>query len=871
MKFMTKKALVLVLGLLVSFSLVGCKDTATTTTTTAAFTGATPVLTNPDEVFYDGGSYLITYGDVYEEFKINDGINRLLFMVDSVLLSDYIASVTDEQIAAKILYLTYGTNNSEEIALLTDQEKQDYQDTFAENMNLLGYADNQDEYVRLVCAKEAYAVEQMYNEANASEDWYAGPEGVASYYQDTYFEDYSAIKIRFYNETDAKNVLKAFNLVSYNGTLRLYTGVTPIDQVPSSSFNDTNTQVLTNEEILSYFIQMYNYVYSYKADLATDATFAELVANTDLTQNYETLNGNSTALATYMFSTLGSYDTYTAGTSTKIYYTYTPVKYYGASDTAYYMILNLDRSTKADVTDFSGDEAALVALIGQSTYDTIESTIQETNVTTTGYTANRISELRAANDLVIYDYYLGIDYQSIDASYVLNEEGDEAIVASFADTTITADQLFISAMATNGGIYALYAAQMIVAMDQYFAQVYCEEDQVNCSYNLDENTSAKLAADKASLEELRASFEASYYVYYYTFEEYMYLAYGAKTETEMLLKYYVKSTLQPYLVYDEIKKNDWELLTGYLYNLIQDYYDNYFSLNVQHLLIYVDHNEDGTQDNYADFVAGLDDQAQYDQLLSDFVSAIRTYLGASTTNTFATLIDTYNKAKRTDPIWGQFKNYGFYLMTENLSSTASLTYLTTVDTYETPFVEGLVATYEQYNEAANIDKASIYYDNTVETSYGVHIIYATKGSDFERPTAAFTMTYDTAGDPNYTVGIENDSDMLSVEQLKIYAEYRFYQIIYGTDATAEEDYGFTFPLIPTSVMDAIDAYFADLYDSMYVVGFLNVIVSNKLQEGTFVNDYASYCSYTDAELKARISDIGDIYFKQLFSAYDTTK
>jgi hypothetical protein len=133
------------------------------------------------------------------------------------------------------------------------------------------------------------------------------------------------------------------------------------------------------------------------------------------------------------------------------------------------------------------------------------------------------------------------------------------------------------------------------------------------------------------------------------------------------------------------------------------------------------------------------------------------------------------------------------------------------------------------------------------------------------------MTYDELGDPNYDLNVVNTSDVPSIEQLKLFSEYRFDQIAYGTADDAETTYGFTLPSIPTSVLNAMEAYFTTLHDSMYIVGFLNIIVSDKLIEGNFVNTHSSYCSVSEADLKARLAEIHDIYFDQVFSSLDTTK
>jgi hypothetical protein len=870
MQFTTKKALILLLGVLISLGLLGCKTT--TTTTTAAFTGTTPSLSNPDDIFFSGGNYDITYGDIYEEFKVNDGINRLLFMVDSVLLSDYISAVTASEIADKIKYLTYGTSDDTEIADLDTTEKQSYETSYLENMSLLGYADNPEVYVKMIVAKEHYAAYSMGLSDNSDETWYVGPSTIATYFDTTYFDDLSAIKIRFYNETDAKNVMKKFNLVSINGTLKLYTGTKPIEEVPSSSFNETNTAVLTQDQLIDVFTDMYNYVYGdYRDTVSKDLSVAELSNLADLKVNYLDMFDASSSLSAYIFTTLGSLNEFNAGTSSKIYYTYAPVKYYGTNDTSYYMILNINRPSKVDVSGFDGNEADLVALIGQDNYDTIQETLTENYLGTSGFVAARIASLRSDNDFQIFDYYLGVDYQAIDTAFVPTEEGNATIVASYGSTQITADDLFTYSMNINGALYTLYAAQLSVVMDAYFEQVYCSDTSVACEYDLTLNTSDKIEEHRTTLADLKASFEASYYVYYYTFDEYIYLAYGAKSEEDMIGKYYVKSNLQPYLVYDEIRKNNWELLTDYLYGLVEDYYNNYFSLNVQHLLIYMDRNEDGTQDNYDDFLASLSNPSAYQDLLARFETTISNYLDQSDNNTYTTLIAEYLKAKRTDATWGEFKRFGFYLMTEDLSSTESLTYSNSVDTYEEPFVNGLIQTYEQYLLPENENADSIYYDNFIQTVYGIHMIYAEKGSNFEKPTAKFIMTYDADGNPNYTEGIQNDLDMPSIDQLKLYTEYRFDQIVYGTAADAETTYDFTLPIIPTSVLNSMEAYYTSIHDSMYIVGFLNIIVSEKLQTGDFVNQHAAYCSTSVTKIKARLTEIGDIYFKQVFQSLDNTQ
>lgn len=853
MRITFKKTLVALLVSLLGLSVAACQNKTTLLTGTNG--AVLPQLSSPDKIFIQGEHYQVTYQDIYEEFKTNDGINQLLFLVDSDLLKTYIDDVTSDEIAKKIKYLKYGTSDDEAISELTEDELADAEALYNDNMLLLGYQGNEEAYVRLIVAKENYTKTLMLSDDNNEETWYVGETTIANKYEATYYPDVAGIKIRFYGETDAKNVLKTLNLVSYQGTLRRYIGSIPITSVASDGFNDTNTQVLTNDELIDAFIELYNYVYGdYKTELSVDATLEELIANPDLALNYDDLYAAKSTLAGFVFTTLSSVQ----NPNETLFYTYQPVKYAGTNDSSYYMILKLNDSDKVDLSDFDAATDDLATLIGQDVYDELEELMIEINLKTTDFVSQRLAEMRADNNLVIYDYYLGMDYQGMDANYELNEEGDSSMVATYNGKTITADDLFTSAMNKNAALYSIYASQLAVVMDRHYADVYCY-GMDECETDIAKSNSEKLAEHAVALQELKTSFEASYYTYYYTFDEYIYLAYGAKSEADMISRYYMKSTLQPYVIYDELVDNDWDIVANTLYDQITEYYDNYFSLDIEYLLIYLDRDESGTPDNYTDFIADLTDEASHQAMVDDFEGAIRSYL-SDEEMTYDDLISEYVKAKRDDATWGRFKQYGFQIVTDNLGV---ISYLTTKDAYEPALVEGFSAAYQEYLLEDNVEKDAIYYSELVESSDGLYLLYAQQGTDFDRPSAYFEMTYDHVV-PNYTLGIENDSDRPSLSQVKLFTEARFYEIVYGTDTDLLESYGITAPKIPTSVRNAIEAYYETLHDSMYVVGFLNIVVGDELQSASFVNQTPAYCSLDEATIKTQIQTIRDLYDSQVF-------
>lgn len=853
----------------VALAAIGCATTTTTTTTAAASTAATPSLSDPDAIFYQSQTdFAVTYGELFTEFKINDGLTQLLLMVDEALFSSYMASVTADEIAKKMEYLTYGTNDADTIAGFTETEVADYEAAYQDNMFLLGYEGHEEDYLRLICAKENYALDAMADSDNSSQSWYVGESTIASYYTSSYYKDVAAIKIRFVSAEDAKTVLRSQNLVSYHGELRKYTGTVPIDDMPSFAFDDSNTVTMTDAEVLSAFIDMYNIVYgAYRTPLSADATLADLEANPDLQISYLDLKSVQSSLATYLFGTLGNLEDSASGTA---WYTYSPVQYAGSSDTANYLILKLsDDNDKADLSDFDADDDDLAQIIGQDVYDEIAQILFDKNKETSGTISTIVNLYRADHDFDILDYYMGLDYQMIYSSFVPTTLGDDTVIAKYDSVSITADNLLTYVLNKNAALYAMYAAQMEIAMTDYYPLVYCTGPSIICEMDPTLNDSEKITEHEDSLAELKTNFEESYYAYYYEWLQWLYLAYGVTSEEEMITRYYIRSTLQPYMIYDDIRSDDWALLSDYLQGLIGEFFDNYFDLFVETLTITVDRDEDGTADDYLEFVAGLSDPDAYAGIKGRFETAIRAYLAVEG-NTLSGLVKAYNKATRDDATWGEFRSYGLGLAYEDVSGTTSTTYVTAKDDeLDEDLIAGMVAAYTEYLLPDNLELESLLYSGTVENAEGVKFLSVEPGSNFDRPSAKFTNTQDDEGNWLYSEGIDNDSDLPNLSQLKLYCEYRFDQMVYGADAdTVEETYGIILPTIPTSVLTAMTSYFETVHDSMYVIGYLNIIVTEKLQAGSFLNGDSAYGTFEDSVLKANLVRIGSIYHEQVFGEYD---
>ena len=858
MRVITKRFLITFLSLFLGLTVVACNKTTTEEITTPN-DSIIPELSNPDDIYISTDNYDITYGELYDEVMRNDGLSQLLLMVDTDLLSEYIAEITPAEVEEKVKFLTYGTSDDDLIALMSDEEKAEAEELFENSLYFLGYHDNVAGYVNVQIARDKYAASTLRDEANSEETWYPNIDAIVNYYSLKYYQPINTIMIRFNSELDAKNIIRDLNLVSKNGELLLYTGTTPLEEVPSSNLDETNTRALTDSEIIEYYLKMYNVVYGdYKDEIDDQSTLAELLEVEDFQYEKKDLEQVSALMSKFVFDSLGAYQKTEENQS---FYTYAPIGYYQSSQLYYFMLLNLDKDVKVDLSEFDGDQAALEALIGEETYDEIVDLKIKESVTST-FTNNRMVELRSENGFVIYDYFLGLDYTLASSNYDSNETGHPTIVASYGEEEITADEFLKFCLDINAPIYTLYVAQANSAYETHFEDLYCVEGET-CVYDVYENDSDLMVQHRADALAAKSEFESGYYSAYYTYEEYIYLAYGAKSEAELLLKYYVNSALKPYQIFDEIIKNDYDLVDKMI-EIMQPYYDNYFSLNADHLLIYIDRDQNGLPDDYIEYYSNLEDSTIFDQKISDFETQIMAYLDVSD-NSIYTFEQTYNKAQRDDATWGEFINYGFYVKAEKLGE---ITYKDTIESYDPLFVDGLLDIDAAYHLSENSSKSFIYSDGLVQTSFGVHLIKAQKGTDFDQPDGKFAMTYDTeTGDPLYLADLVNLNEAFTREQIITYIKYRFAEIV-GEADIVEAIYGYEEISLPAKLKASFEEYLQFVNDSFYVVGNSNAIVGSEVLAGTYVNSQSQYCSITEAVFDTKIAEIIDIYLDQVYAAYE---
>lgn len=730
-------------------------------------------------------------------------------------------------------------------------------------------------------------------------------------------------------------------------------------------FTSNNTIELSEQEILGYYIEMYNYVYGlYRDTLPLNATAQELTAlnNDFLNFNFDEVYKDSNALATYIFKTISDLND-------KVY-SLEPQAVSSSTSTFYYMVYKLDEPEKLDlaeivfdlieetivlpenvVTDIelpatseygatitwtsadtkvisnagvviSPDVASKVdmnytikvlgetrtgkinlnilptgedseveevnqtfpelkTLINDNTlYDQIIEDLVEAKVYGSNGSTNvtqKLKSLRQDANLTIYDYYLALDYSQIDQENEWDSKGDKSLVATLSLdaeseelTEISADDLFEYALSKNPGIYTMYASQVEELVNsEFYTEIFGTQTNLkrNSSVRMEEMYEA-IASAKQYYTYIKSLYEQYGMQYNFdTFADYSYSQYGTKTELA-LLEHFVTRELQPYLINSILEEYD---IVEELFDIVEENYENYFSLDVVQLLIFIDFDEDGRPDDYKEYIDSLTpaELTSFNSLLASLEIAIDEFDGD-----FSELVKEYQEASREDITWGVFKQNGFLLLTEDLNVqdeeeenvTHSLTYSGEYgikDSFADEFTDALIALYQEYQLEQNQSLSELLSD-LVKSEFGEHLILVSKGDDFEQFSAKFTE--DDADGMTYSEAAFNDSDKPTLEQMELYATYRFYEMVYDmTNADIEEKYGIVVPKIPASVNEALDFYFDDVLSNFYVIGTVNISLAQSLANGNFVDN--QYTNLTEEQLMANLADVGQAYYDAILGKY----
>jgi len=771
-----------------------------------------PTVSNPNEVFLSFDGIEVNNQDLYEKMKTMDGLMHLLNYIDQDLLSDYINAVTQDEIDEEMLRLMYGTTIQEEIDMMSELDKEDRIQNYRDTVLVAGFdPDDQDAvegFVRLNLAKFNYAMERISTATNDS-SYHVSSGDVLVYYENNYLGDIQAIQLRFNSATEYRNVLRHFNLVeNYEGGLGLYEGEDPIRDIPSDGFDESNTRLLDDEETLAYYIKMYNYLYQHRDALDETATASDIVGlNSDyfsfnyldmVTQSQELGDAKINEMAKYLFKDLAETDhdysvrAKTIGDYRFLYYT-------------------LERTAPETFTALTSAEREAIRM------EYIESLIDDEMI------LDIMGTLREESGFEIHDSKLGTQYLRENGFDAFVSNGSGNIIATLNGNTISVDDYF-NYMAERVG--ALYSVE--VAKEKYlFASSYFEN---NYGSNRDvwNNSSELMREHRQHVRSDKSAFGNGVYQMYgfspqvMSWEEFLFLGYGLSGETAYL-RTLVTQRLRNFYINDTVSFAQAEAY-------INEQYENYFSLDVEHILIYVDLDENFAPD---DFDTYLEDLGLFDEIAFNNLKAAleETILEALEDQTMKEIVDEYRHALRgTDEDdsdyskWARFKNAGLLLKYEELSKEESLNYNNSQNFVEA-FRMALVDLYQDYNTAENRDADYLYASELTTTQFGIHMIRAEQGDDFEKPSF-----------------VPDANAVAAFNQMKI---NEMFDLEDDTDLTDEQ-------------LAGLEAYYQTTYDRFFTNANFTILMIDALRDGNYT------FSQNSAHHSHMLDTIYDLFVRRTF-------
>lgn len=573
LKYMKKFILVAIL--FAAVLVIGCGDSKETK--------VNPSISNGDQVYVsmteDNVTYKVLNQKVYAELKASVGVNTLINLIAEDLLKEYLdkyEAKDDSAVKEAIDKDIYGEDFDFEDKEAVEKAKKEFLDSV-----FLDYGINTtNEYDQLIqdiykldLAKKDYAKVQLEKEIKEHDEAYN--EWVEAGKNE---DDEDAVKTPYFTEGDFVQYYQSNNEDKY------WTIIVPFDsqrafeialQQKGIKLNDNNEwtkdgKQVTEAEAAKVFVELYNEIFGKNVALDVDAS--KVTEDSEFYYSASDLSSVSSKLVDFI-----KYDEENEANNVK--YTTTPVVLNaGELKVIFYNIKQVPADKYEDLDEDAkkaADEKALASL-------------KEDEITTT-YINNKIYELFAEKNLVIYDTVLENSYKTnISKSNVeYKGEGESTtLVAKVDGFEYSADELF-KAMDKVSGV--------TIALSELTYQRFLNNKEINKYYDV----ASKKWLDKDLQEDIEDAIKAekdsfnngTYKEYGYdpdkmTFKNFIELVYSAKSEDELLLTFLYSEVVTKYssgLI--GIEDSNSTIWTDVVEKIMSAKASEFFSVKGVHLLV----------------------------------------------------------------------------------------------------------------------------------------------------------------------------------------------------------------------------------------------------------------------------------------------
>jgi|GEM_PF-650901 len=829
-----------------------------------------PQISNPDETFLTFNGINITNQMLFDHLKSRDGLTHLINYIDEQLLADYMADVTQEEIDEAIMEQIYGTTDQALIDLMTDAEIEELEQDFYDAMLFRGFNPEDDDSVqaffRLSLAQEAYTAEQFLT-TDPDSEFYVTLDDLAAFYDDYKQGDLVAIPLRFFDVTERDNVFNRFNLVGdFEGGFALYTGEEPIEDITRDDLDEDNTQILDDDEVLHYFILIYNYLNQHRDPIDPDATREEIVGleNPHLMYNQFELQRLAAERQTEDFTAFTDMSNYLYHTLRDREKDYSITARRLGGERFYFYAVQYEDVPDFDDLDINEDIPAL-----RDEY--VQTLVGDNRI------QQAMLSLHERNNVQIHDSNIALAYTMQSGRDFHSENGDN-LVATLDTFTIHVDDYFDYMVERVGAVYGMQIAKV-----EYMFTTTIFEEVYGARRDVWNNRSDMMARHRNDLREEKSLFGGGAYQMFgispqvFTWDEYLFLFGAAQPIRQQFQRIYGGHPLQRYnftendnfyseedILRTMVERTlrfdlavEHSTIADYM-PMVETHFDNYFSLNVREIYVFFDLNDDWSATPLEDYLDTLDEQEkdEFDVLMSQFYNRLRARV-VDEEEKMEDIVKEYMRASRVDDDededyseWAVFRNLGLRLEYVDLSrgGQVSLNYQNTRGEDEA-FIETLQDLYDRYTTEEYEDEDFLLNDSLTRTIDGLRFMRVQPGTGFEKPSARHTLEDDGE---DFDTRLENENDLPTVDQMRLYSDMLVKQRRGETP-----DIEFT-----DSLLAALEVYYQPTLNRLVADFNFSRIMIDIMKDGglQFTSDHATHIE--------RLELLQDLYTRRLFPELD---
>lgn len=725
-------ALILIIGIALTLTLTSKKKTA-------------PKISNPDEAFLTYEDLVIKNKDAYNILKVRYGYSTTLDLIDRHLLKNangknYIDAITEEQLK-KAFKDKYGLD-------LDEAEEDKLEELFDEiyfDTGLKGQAEVF-EMLKLELAKKEYTKDMIrkdQEEHDADEDReenYFPESDYKTQLKNNYKEDIAAIVVPYTTQNEVEIALRQLGIKQSQDKKKW---VKVVEGDP-----DAYGDPLTIEEIKKAFIDLYNSAYAYKVptyptnQLVLQEGVHYNIVDGKIVFNHNNFDHDSKlvytqkqidklGLATLLYDDLVGVQDAEDLENAK-FYTYQFDRMYSGK---YYLVLKIANAAKNELDTVLENGLTIREEITNKFID---------NKTTNDRINKEMAKLRKANNLVIYDPFISLNYSLQVSDYKQTKKTHKTIVAKVDGLEITADMLYEELVKLYG---VSYFSDRILYYYVLHLTEYNDFFDPKTDKLLTKEARTKYNDEFAEIK-TRIKQEYAQYASYITMEEFLISSYNVQTIDELKYLLFYRDILADFRKgFADVEKN-WDKYE----ELMNKKYEEFFEVRGIHLLIHIQDDEGNIVDP--------EEWTEYQiNLAKELTQLIKQTLKKEVTGskTYATIMsriqDDFNRSPRlvagydvdspqarplddpdalypeVDYRYSKFKSAGFVLKYEDLGTI-------TPGQMVKPFEEAVRYMWKLNDEEGHHgDGKARMYDNPdkpyIQTEFGFHIFVATNTVDYK--------------------------------------------------------------------------------------------------------------------------------------------